>query len=146
MSEPPSIVQNLKEDFTMSSKRTTTEKMEDTREKIAELQNYLKKLENTDKEAKRKARTKRLCRRGGFLESVLPETITLSEDRFDAFVKKHIANDHGLRILNKLLAEQEKEDADNTTTEIVQENTTLPVFSEKATVEPETDSGELEEI
>ena len=74
------------------------------------MQNELKRLEKEEKEAERRARTKRLCRRAGFIESLMPDTIILSDDRFERFAKKHFANNYGVKILKELVAEQEKED------------------------------------
>ena len=46
-----------------------------------------------------KARTNRLCKRHGLLESVLPVTIALTEEQYEKFVKQHIANKHGIAAL-----------------------------------------------
>ena len=94
----------------MSTRRTRTERISAKRAELIQMQNELKRLEKEEKEAERKARTKRLCRRAGFIESLMPDTIVLSDDRFEWFAKKHFANNYGVKILNELVAEQEKED------------------------------------
>ncbi|MDR2568807.1 MAG: DUF3847 domain-containing protein [Oscillospiraceae bacterium] len=123
----------------MSVKRTRSERISAKREQIIQMQNDLKRLESEDKAAERKARTKRLCRRGGFLESVLPDTIILSDERFEAFVKKHIANEHGLRMLNKFKAEQERDDTDAVTPDSAQ---TIANTPEKPTQPIENNSND----
>jgi len=47
------------------------------------------------------------------MESLLPDTIALSDERFWTFLEKTVANDFGRRILATLTAEQDKEDAKN---------------------------------
>jgi len=94
----------------MSTRKTRPERISVKRAELIQMQNELKRLEREEKEAERKARTKRLCKRAGFIESILPDTIILSDDRFEKFVKMHFANVHGVKTLNDLIAEQEKED------------------------------------
>jgi len=89
------------------------------------MQNELKRLEKEEKEAERRARTKRLCRRAGFIESLMPDTIILSDDRFERFAKKHFANNYGVKILKELITEQEKEDATQIEPEAVSNPTKL---------------------
>ena len=108
---------NFMEGNIMAAKRSRPERIVLKREHILQLENELKVLENQEKEAERKARTKRLCRRGGFIESLLPDTVILSDDRFESFVKRHIANKYGTDMLNKLKTEQEKEDGATTIVE-----------------------------
>ena len=109
----------------MSTRRTRTERISAKRATLIQMQNELKKLEKEEKDAERRARTKRLCRRAGFIESLMPDTITLSDDRFDRFVKKHFANSYGVKILNELVAEQAKEDTSQIKPEAVS-NPTKP--------------------
>ena len=47
------------------------------------------------------------------MESILPDTIMLSDARFWTFLEKTVANKFGRDILATLKAEQEKEDAKN---------------------------------
>ena len=107
----------------MPVRRTRKERISVKREELIQVQNELKRLENEEKEAERKARTKRLCKRAGFIESILPDTITLSDDRFEKFAKRHFANIHGVKILNELVAEQEKEDSTQIKSEPIPEAT-----------------------
>ena len=77
------------------------EKIKGYDDQIAQLMNRKKQEMQKHKAEERKARTKRLCSRMGLIESIIPDTITLTEEQFEKFVKQHIANDHGRRILAK---------------------------------------------
>ena len=46
------------------------------------------------KEQERKDRTNRLCKRMGFIEKPLPDTIPLTEEQFKTFVEQTIATEH----------------------------------------------------
>ena len=71
-------------------------------EQIAQLMNRKKQEMQKHKQAERKARTKRLCSRMGLMESMLPETIDLTDEQFKTFLEKAVANDYGRRTLAKL--------------------------------------------
>ena len=76
-----------------------------------------KQLLTQEKEAERKARNGRLCRRMGLFESILPDTIQLTEERFKTFLNKTVANDFGKKTLASLVAEQNAQTvADGTNT------------------------------
>ena len=94
----------------MSTRRTRPERISAKRAELIQVQNELKRLEREEKDAEQKARTKRFCKRSGFIESILPEMKNLSDERFEIFAKRHIANSYGVKALNELLKEQEKED------------------------------------
>ena len=74
---------------------------EDTRQ----LENKKKRLIQEQKEQERKDRTNRLCKRMGFIEKLLPDTIPLTEEQFKTFVEQTIATDHSRRILDGLTAQ-----------------------------------------
>jgi len=84
--------------------KTTQERIEALQHEIQQKQNQEKQLKQKFRVEQRKARNHRLCKRHGFLEKVLPETIDLTEEQFEKFAKQHIANDHGRRMLAKLTA------------------------------------------
>jgi len=73
-----------------------------------------KQLLTQEKEAERKARNGRLCRRMGLFESILPDTIQLTEERFKTFLNKNVANDFGKKTLASLIAEQNAQTAADT--------------------------------
>ena len=89
--------------------KTKAEKITSLQEQIKQLQNQEKRLLQEQKAQERKDRTKRLCKRAGLLESMLPETITLTDDLFKSFLEKTVTTEHSRRILDGLTAQ------DNTT-------------------------------
>jgi hypothetical protein len=92
----------------MAQKSKLEMQIETALKRIAEEQKRLKLLQNAQSEKERKARNHRLCSRHGFLESILPETISLTDEQFQDFVKQHIANHHGKRALANFVAQNEK--------------------------------------
>lgn len=69
-------------------------------EEIKQLENKKKRLIQEQKEQERKDRTNRLCKRMGFIEKLLPDTISLTEEQFKSFVEQTIATEHSRRILD----------------------------------------------
>lgn len=84
--------------------KTTTEKIENLQEQIEQLENQRKRLLQQQKEQERKDRTKRLCKRAGLLESMLPETIPLTDEQFKILLEKTLLTDSTRRILSELKA------------------------------------------
>ncbi|MCL2456657.1 MAG: DUF3847 domain-containing protein [Defluviitaleaceae bacterium] len=83
----------------MTQKSKLEMQIETALKRIENEQKRLKLLQNAQSEKERKERNHRLCKRHGFLESILPETISLTDEQFQAFVKQHIANQYGKRVL-----------------------------------------------
>ena len=81
-----------------------TERITSIEEKIAQLQNQKKQLLQQHKLDERKARTKRLCKRAGLLESMLPDTIILTDEQFETFLKRTTANDYGREKLSEIIS------------------------------------------
>ena len=81
------------------------EKIAEGKKKIKQEQNHMKQLIQKQKVQERKDRTKRLCRRMGLFESMLPDTIPLSEEKFKIFLEKTITTEHSRRILEGLSAQ-----------------------------------------
>ncbi len=54
---------------------------------------------------KSRDRTNRLCKRMGFIEKLLPDTIPLTEEQFKTFVEQTIAAEHSRRVLDELTAQ-----------------------------------------
>ena len=115
----------------MSTRRTRPERISAKRAELIQVQNELKRLEREEKDAEQKARTKRFCKRFGFIESIIPEMKNISDEKFEIFAKRHIANSYGVKILNELLKEQEKEDNTQIKPEPASE-ATKPVQSQSA--------------
>ena len=88
--------------------RTKLEKIAGIEEEIRQLENQRKQLIQRQKEQERKERTHRLCKRGGLLESLVPDTVTLTDEQFKTFLEKTIAGKYARNILVGL-AEQKVE-------------------------------------
>ena len=82
--------------------KTRLEKIESIKEEITQQQNQIKKLLQEQKAQDRKDRTKRLCQRMGLFESLLPETIALTDEQYKTFLEKAIMNVTSRRILEGL--------------------------------------------
>ncbi len=74
--------------------KTKLEKIAGIEETMRQLENQRKQLLQQYKEQERKERTHRLCKRGGLLESIMPDTVTLTDEQFRTFLEK----DHHERI------------------------------------------------
>ena len=85
--------------------KTKAEKIADIQEQIAQLENKQKKLVQEQKLQERNARTKRLCKRMGLIESLLPDTIPLTDEQFKIFLDKTLITEHSRRILAGLTAQ-----------------------------------------
>ena len=89
----------------MSKIQTLNEKIEAAQTEIRQKENRLKELRRQQKEVERKARTRRLCTRGGHIESRLTETIMLTDEQFFTFVEKAILSPQSRNILNSIIAQ-----------------------------------------
>ena len=85
--------------------RTKLEKIAGIEEEIRQLENQRKQLIQQQKEQERKERTHRLCKRGGLLESILPDTVTLTDEQFKIFLEGVLFSDTTRRILDHLTAQ-----------------------------------------
>ena len=84
--------------------KSRLEKIEDIKTEIQQLENQRKRLLQAEKEQERNDRTKRLCKRAGLLESLIPDSITLTDEQFKIFLEKTIITEHSRRILDGLTA------------------------------------------
>ncbi len=85
--------------------KTKLEKIAGIEEEIRQLENRRRQLIQEQKTQERKDRTKRLCRRMGLFESLLPDSIPLTEEQFKTFLEKTVAAEHGRRLLDELTAQ-----------------------------------------
>ena len=85
--------------------KTKTEKITSIEEEIRQLENRRRQLLQEQKAQERKDRTKRLCRRMGLFESLVPDTIPLTEEQFKTYLEKTVAAEHSRRILDELTAQ-----------------------------------------
>ncbi|MDL2231951.1 DUF3847 domain-containing protein [Ruminococcaceae bacterium OttesenSCG-928-L11] len=80
------------------------ERIAEAKLKIEQEQNRMKQLIQAQKKEERNARTKRLCSRMGLFESMLPDTIPLTDEQFKIFLEKTVTTEHSRRILGGLTA------------------------------------------
>lgn len=85
--------------------KTKIEKIANIEEEIKQLQERKKLLQQQHNAQERKDRTKRLCRRMGLFESMLPDTIPLTDEQFKIFLEKTVATEQSRRILDGLTAQ-----------------------------------------
>ena len=85
--------------------KTRLERIDGIKEEIEQLKNRQKLLQQQHNAQERKARTHRLCRRGGIVEKLLPGIITLTDEQFDTFVEKTLLTGYAERILKGLAAQ-----------------------------------------
>ena len=91
--------------------KTRTERIESLELEMQQIINKRKKLIQLEKEKDRRERTRRLCKRMGLFESMLPDTIPLSEELFKTFLEKTILTDQSRRLLDKLTAQNAQNNA-----------------------------------
>jgi len=82
--------------------KTKAEKIAAIELQMTQLENQRKKLIQEKKQQDRKDRTKRLCKRMGLFESMLPESISLTDEQFHSFLEKTVATEHSRHILDEL--------------------------------------------
>jgi len=86
----------------MSTRKTTAEKIEEARLEKQQAENRIKNLIQEQKAEERKARTHRLCKRGGQVEKLLPELARLTDEQFDTFVQKTLLSGFAAKVLRGL--------------------------------------------
>lgn len=85
--------------------KTKLEKIAGIEEEIRQLENKRKQLVQEQKAQARRDRTKRLCRRMGLFESLVPDSIPLTEEQFKTFLEQTVAAEYSRRILDELTAQ-----------------------------------------
>lgn len=85
--------------------KTKIEKIASIEEEIKQLRERQKLLQQQHNAQERRDRTKRLCRRMGLFESLLPATIPLTDAQFKVFLEKTVATEPARRILDGLTAQ-----------------------------------------
>ena len=82
--------------------KTRLEKIDGIKDEIEHLRTRQRLLLKQHNAKERKDRNHRLCRRGGIVEKLLPDLITLTDEQFDIFVEKTLLTGHAERILKGL--------------------------------------------
>lgn len=85
--------------------KTKLEKIAGIEEEIRQLENRRRQLVQEQKAQERKDRAKRLCRRMGLFESLIPDSIPLTEEQFKTFLEKTVAAEHGRKLLDEMTAQ-----------------------------------------
>ena len=75
--------------------------LELTQKKIRQYENRSKMLDRRLAIEKRKARNHRLCSRGGFIESIVPELITMTDEDAQAFFQLALTSETAREFLRK---------------------------------------------
>lgn len=81
------------------------EKIASIEEEIRQLKERQKLLKQQHNLQERKDRTKRLCKRMGLFESMLPDTIPLTDEQFKTFLEQTAATEQSRRLLDGLTAQ-----------------------------------------
>ena len=102
--------------------KTKQEKIEGIQEQIAQLENQKKRLIQEQKEKERKDRTRRLCQRAGLLESLIPDTIPLTDEQFKIYLQKTLLSDYSRRILDGITAQKATADSPQATETAARDN------------------------
>ena len=87
------------------------EKIASIEQEIKQLKERQKQLQQQHNAQERKDRTKRLCRRMGLFESMLPDTIPLTDEQFKTFLEQTVAAGQSRRLLAELTARNAAEAA-----------------------------------
>ena len=95
----------------MSKLENLSTKIEKARAEKLQKENRLKELEQQLKSVEKKERNHRLCKRMGMFESLMPDTITLTDDQFYSFLEKAVANDYSKRTLATIKSQGDKSQA-----------------------------------
>ena len=78
-----------------------TTEIEDGQKKIRQLENREKMLRQKLSVEERKARNHRLCKRGGFMESLVPELIAMPDEDAKAFLRLALTSEPAREFLRK---------------------------------------------
>ena len=86
----------------MSERKTTAERITAKKEEMEQKKNELTLLLQRQRKEERKARTHRLCERGGKLEKLFPELARLTEEQFETFVERCLLTSQTRSVLTEL--------------------------------------------
>ena len=92
--------------------KTISEKIALARAEMQQCENEIKRLVQLQKEADRKARTKRLIARGALLESLIPNAADLTNEQVGAFLGKTITSQYAVKMLAEIAAQGESADTE----------------------------------
>ena len=85
-----------------------TAEIEDGKKKIRQFENREKIIKQKLSVEERKARNHRLCKRGGFMESLVPELIAMPDEDAKAFLRLALTSEPAQEFLKKTSRERER--------------------------------------
>ena len=78
-----------------------TAEIEDSKKKIRQFENREKMLRQKLSKEERRTRSHRLCVRGGFIESIVPELITMTDEDAQTFFRLALTSEPAREFLRK---------------------------------------------
>jgi hypothetical protein len=85
--------------------KTKTEQLASIEQEIRQLNERKKKLMQQQSADERKARSHRFCKRGGYMEKLLPDLALITDEQFETFFKNTAANNFGRKALAEIMAQ-----------------------------------------
>ena len=96
----------------MAKRKTLDEQIELAQKELKEREARIKMLLGRQRSKADSDRTHRLCKRGGLMEKLMPELITLTDKQIDIFIEKCLLTDYTRKVINELSAQNESPGAD----------------------------------
>lgn len=124
--------------------KSKIEKIASIEEEIRQLKERQRLLQQQHNAQERKDRTKRLCRRMGLFESLLPDTIPLTDEQFKTFLAKTVTTEQSRRILDELTA-QNTSTAATQGAEAAAQGNAAPIPKTAETAQDSREDGETNE-
>jgi len=87
----------------MANRRTLDEQIELAQKELKQKEARIKELLGRQRSKEDKARTHRLCRRGGQVEKLFPKLAIITDEQFNIFVEKALLSGYAGKILNELM-------------------------------------------
>jgi hypothetical protein len=122
--------------------KTRAEKIESYKTEIEQLENKRKKLIQEEKAQERKNRTKRLCKRMGLFESLLPDSIPITDEQFKSFLEKTILSESASKLLSSFTAQNAANAAQQSAGTAARDNPTPAAKPAETEQDEDTDEGE----
>ena len=85
------------------NRRTLDEQIAQARKELEQKEQRVKDLLGRRRTKEDKARTNRLCKRGGQVEKLLPKLKFITDKQFDTFVEKALLSGYAEKILNEIM-------------------------------------------
>ena len=83
------------------TREEVTAEIEEGKKKIRQFENWEKIIKQKLSVEERKARNHRLCKRGGFMESLVPELIAMPDEEAAAFLRLALTSEEARAYLKK---------------------------------------------